>query len=166
MTQRKPPVVKVVDPDTDVEPNALDSAAEALSGPESPQPAPLGTPTPEIAPARPVPHVVYDSWFPAMVVLPGTTRQVNNVKVFATDTGLYIYKVIDENQPYWFSPIHYDKTPKPRSGMMARNGIGIVTNAGTVTVTPVAGCGCGSAVKKWLPSWAKTSAEWPSRPVT
>lgn len=124
-------------------------------------PAPVVDPGPQ---PLPIPHVVYDSWYPAGVVLPDTGRRaVHKVKVFATDTGLYIYQQTDQDVPLWHSAIDYEKTPVPRSGIMASNGIPIHTADGLVTITPMGGCGCGSAVKAWLPTWARASAGWPPK---
>lgn len=119
----------------------------------------------------PVPTALrWHAWYPALVVLPATGRRVlRNVKVFAADTGLYVYdrdpqdlRQVDRIDAVWFSPIDYDKTAKPGDDQTVRhNGIRIHTDAGVVTITPMAGCGCHQrALKGWFPEWAHTLHAW------
>jgi hypothetical protein len=119
----------------------------------------------------PIPTALrWHAWYPALVVLPGDSRKVlRNVKVFATDRGLYIYdrdpadtRQVDRIDAAWFSPIDYDKTPSPADDQTARHrGIRIQTGEGVVTITPMAGCGCHQrALKGWFPEWAHTLHAW------
>ena len=119
----------------------------------------------------PVPTALrWHAWWPAMVVLPGEDRRARrNVKVFATDKGLYVYdkqpadvRQVESIDALFWSPIDYDKTPKPVDDQTARHsGIPILTEAGRVTITPLAGCGCGArALKGWFPEWAHTLHAW------
>ena len=72
----------------------------------------------------PTPTAVYLSWFPAIVSVPTVTdgvagrRQHNNVKVFTTPEGVYVYDRVPleprqdgEPTPLWFAPVNYDATP-------------------------------------------------------
>lgn len=118
----------------------------------------------EIADATPPrPHVVHASWYPAGIVLPASEgrRILQRAKILAADTGLYVFTAADESAPTWFSPIDYQETRRPRTGIMAQNGIPVVTAAGVTLITPMGGCGCGSALKRWMPSWAVREAPWP-----
>lgn len=121
----------------------------------------------------PVPTALrWHAWFPALIVLPGENRRARrNVKVFAADTGLYVYdrdpadlRQVDRIDAVWFSPIDYDKTPAPRDDQTARHsGISITTEAGVAVITPMAGCGCSQrALKGWFPEWAHTLHAWNS----
>lgn len=138
--------------------------------PEEPVEDTLETPgaaavaAPAAAPqAQPRPHVVHAAWYPAGIVLPGPERRIlSRVKIFAADTGLYVFTAADESAPAWYSPIDYGKTRAPSKGIMAANGIPIVTTAGAALITPMGGCGCGSALKRWVPSWAVMEAKWPT----
>ncbi len=127
----------------------------------------------ESAPAPiPAPTVLYHQpWFPASVVLPGENRrQRNDLKVFVTDAGLFIYdRVPVENPrqeadpaPAFFSPIVWEKTRRPATGIRSLNGISLVTEAGTVTLTPMGG-GCCSLrdLRDWFPTWANRIQPWP-----
>lgn len=124
----------------------------------------------------PAPPAVYLSWFPAIVSVPTITngvvgrRQLNNVKVFATPTGVYVYDRVPleprqdgEPTPAWFAPVNYGATPEPPSGIKARNGITLVTDQGAVVITPLGGCGCSMRnLRDWSPSWAGTVQAWPT----
>lgn len=110
------------------------------------------------------------AWWPAMAVLPGEHRRTRRgLKIFATDTGLYVYdrepadtRQVDRIDAAWWSPIDYDKTPPPATDHTARyTGIPIHTEAGLVTITPQSDCGCGKrALKGWYPEWAGTIHAW------
>jgi len=119
----------------------------------------------------PVPTALrWHAWYPALFVLHGDQRKIlRNCKVFAADTGLYVYRTdpadlrqVDAATPDWYSAIDYDKTAKPADDQTARNtGIRIHTAAGQVTITPRAGCSCaGQTLKGWFPEWAHVMHEW------
>lgn len=118
----------------------------------------------------PVPNALrWHAWFPASVVLPGEGRRPRHrVKVFATDLGLYVYdrqpadlRQVERIDAVWFSPIDYDKTPRPPSDIMGKNGFQVVTAAGVVTITTTGGCGCNQkTLKGWAPEWATTVQAW------
>lgn len=136
----------------------INRAARALAAVPA-EPAPVPVPT----------ALVHQVWFPASVMIPSEGRQRNNVKVFATDAGLYVYDAVPvdaaqdtEPTPLFHSPIQFDKTRKPPTGMAASNGVHIVTEAGTVTVMATGGCGCGyRALRNWLPTWGTAAMAWP-----
>jgi hypothetical protein len=141
------------------EPNDTDRAIAAQIAEAPPAP-----------PRVPVPTAVTDTWFPSQVRLP-TGELLHTAKVFATPQGLYVYlkpptdllqNPASLGDVRFFSPIDYDKTPRPVTGYAARNaGIPIFTDAGQVTVVPVGGCGCSARrLKNWKPSWSRTSIPW------
>jgi hypothetical protein len=122
-------------------------------------------------PRVPVPVSFRAEWFPASVKLPDRDQPLRLAKVFATREGLYVYiRPPGQNDrttgahPEWFSPIHYDKTPRPAGGYAARQkGFHVVTDAGTVVVQPLGGCGCSAgALKAWRPTWATRNEAWES----
>jgi hypothetical protein len=124
-------------------------------------------------PVIPTPTALrHSAWFPVAVVLPGATRQRNNVKVFATDTGLYVYDIVpadprqDPPTPLFHSPIVWERTERPYSGVRAGAGTHIVTEAGTVAITPLGGCACNHrALRDWFPPWATIHQQWdPANP--
>jgi hypothetical protein len=119
---------------------------------------------PVAAPSTPPrPRSVHAVWYPAGIVLPGPERRIlNRVKIYAADTGLYVFTAADENTPAWYSPILFEKTPPPLTGIMAMSGVPITTEAGAALITPMGGCGCRSALKLWTPSWAVMESGWPS----
>lgn len=102
------------------------------------------------------------------IVLPSETRQRNNLKAFIADTGLYIYDQApadaqDPPTPLWWSPIDWSRARRPGTGMMAGAGIHIPTEAGTVSITPLGGCGCSHrALRDWFPTWAQRVEAWPA----
>jgi hypothetical protein len=107
--------------------------------------------------------VTYRSWFPAGVLLPDK-QVLLRCRVYATDAGLRVYSTrpTDGETASWESPIDFTITTVP--DVQARHtGIDIHTEAGLVVVTPMGGCGCGSSLKRWKPSWAHTTAAWPTR---
>jgi len=124
----------------------------------------LETPTVLEEPAAPPrPHTVHAVWYPAGIVLPGPERRIlSRVKIYAADTGLYVFTVADETAPAWYSPILYEETAAPLTGIMAMSGVPITTQAGKALITPMGGCGCRSALKLWSPSWAVMESSWPS----
>jgi hypothetical protein len=107
----------------------------------------------------------YAAWFPASVLLPDGTA-VHRCRVYLTDTGLRVYaaRPADGVTPQWESPIDFTTTPTPNLAAWG-TGIDVCTDAGLVVVTPGGGCGCGSPLKRWVPSWASTVAAWPKPAV-
>lgn len=124
----------------------------------------------------PTPSAAYRSWFPAIVSVPvvkdgvAGRYQHNNVKVFATPEGVYVYDQVplEPRQdgvptPKWFAPVNYGKTPEPPRGIKERNGVTLVTDQGAVVITPLGGCGCGMRkLRDWSPSWASVVQTWPT----
>lgn len=89
------------------------------------------------------PTAVWRTWFPAVVRLP-TGVPVLKAKVFATNTGLWVYTQRNGPELVFHSPILLDKTTEPATSYVAQQaGHIIVTEAGTVTVNKGGGCGCG-----------------------
>lgn len=115
----------------------------------------------------PVPTAMRAEWWPAAVRLPGGGPVLANTKVFAADTGLYVYTNRDrgDGKPTleWYSPIRYDKTPRPSGRYGAgQAGYRIETEAGEVIVQVIKGdCGCGAKrVKHYRPDWATRVQTW------
>jgi hypothetical protein len=114
----------------------------------------------------PTPTSVKRVWWPAAVRLPGERKPRYNQKVYATDTGLYIYEqaVHPANaRLVYFAPIDFDKTPEPPTNYSAlRAGIQIhVTSGDVVSLNPQGGCGCQyKRLKRWRPDWAGTETAW------
>lgn len=106
------------------------------------------------------PTAMRHRWFPAAVLLPD--GQVwHNRKVYAADSGLFIYGMTAGNPArQWSSPIDYGATPRPPRGK-ARNGFTVATAAGPVTITEDGGCGCSHPLKRWAPQFASTAQAWP-----
>lgn len=145
------------------DPDPQEAPAVEPSAPETPAPREPVDTVPEEPPVPPRPHVVHAAWYPAGIVLPGPERRImTKVKIFAADTGLYVFTSADESAPTWWSPILYEETPRPKTGIMAANGVSITTKAGKALITPMGGCGCGSALKRWVPSWAVRESPWPT----
>lgn len=124
-------------------------------------------PEPEQPQPIPVPATYRAEWWPAAVRLPGQPQPIPVAKVFATRDGLYVYRSVPADQntgmpPDFYSPIHYDKTPQPRTGYAAQQaGVQIVTEAGVVIVQALGGCGCSyRALKTWRPAWANRCEAW------
>ena len=113
----------------------------------------------------PTPTAVKRVWFPAAMRLPGERRPRYNLKVFATDTGLYAYQTApqpaDAALVYW-APIDYDKTPQPTRRYSAGAGISIHTTHGDVlSITEQGGCGCQfRRLKNWRPDWYRAETAW------
>lgn len=113
----------------------------------------------------PTPRGQYAGWFPAMLDIPGVTR-IRRARCYATPDGLYAWRSAPQDgteRPDVWLPIRWDLTgPMPRAGIAKVQGIYLSTEYGIVHVTPQGGCGCGSRLKRWAPSWASTSlAGWP-----
>lgn len=143
----------------------VDSTLAALSA-ELPEGArlvldetPVLPPWPLTSP--PTPTSYRASWWPAQVHLPDATV-VRQAKVFATSAGLYIYTGRpDGDQPDYYFPIDYSKTPKPPADYALRQkAIRITTPYGEVRVHKLAGCGCNHPLKAWRPTWAHRIEPW------
>lgn len=107
----------------------------------------------------PEPTAMRHRWWPATVLLPDGTVW-HSRKVYATDTGLFIYGM-DQGNPtrQWSAPIDYAATPRPRGS--ARNGFTVATAAGPVTITSDGSCGCNHPLKRWAPQFASRAEAWP-----
>lgn len=130
-------------------------AIPQTEGPDLPDPS-----------TAPTPRGQYAGWFPALVDIPGLTR-MQRVRCYATPDGLYLYRRVPvgaTEQPDVWLPIRWDLTgPMPRSGIARVQGVYLATEYGIVHITPSGGCGCGSRLRQWAPSWASTSlAGWPA----
>jgi hypothetical protein len=123
----------------------------------------------------PRPTGQYAGWFPAMIDVPGLTR-ITRARCYVTPDGLYLWRRAPEaateqaqaETPDLWLPIRWDLTgPIPRSGVARVQGVYLSTEYGIVHVTPQGGCGCGSRLKRWAPSWASHSlAGWPGEATT
>lgn len=102
--------------------------------------------------------VVYKFWRQASVLLPNGATWHRRA-VFVTSDGLEVFEK-PTDAPDWFSPVDFPATVEPRQAR-THVGVDIVTDAGTVVVTPTGGCACGSALRRWAPDWASVVAEWP-----
>jgi hypothetical protein len=116
----------------------------------------------------PIPTAYRAEWWPAAVRLPGQPQPISLAKVYATAEGLYVYDEApstgDPNgiRPKFYSPILYDKTPRPATGYAARQaGIKLTTAAGDVIVQQLTGCGCAKrALGNWRPGWGSRIESW------
>jgi hypothetical protein len=120
-----------------------------------------------------VPERVYAEYWPANVLMPdGTIRR--KVRVYLTDTGAHLFftKPSDELAPGFTAKIDYAATEPP--DLHAFNvGVDIVlANQAHVVVdgqherpmlviTPTGGCGCGTTLRTWRPSWSHEVSPWP-----
>lgn len=106
------------------------------------------------------PTGVYRQWFPAIVGLP-TGETLRQVRVFATDNGLYVYAQASLPAPVFQSPILLDKTPEPGTDYASRKrGYTIHTEAGRVSIN-LAPCACGlTTLKSFRPDWARVEKTW------
>lgn len=120
------------------------------------------------------PSTVYAEYWPANVLMPdGTIRR--RVRAYLTDTGVHLFftKPADELAPGFTAPIDFEATNPPN--LHAFNvGVDIVLFAEVVTaeggdmanetmvITPTGGCGCGTTLKTWRPSWAHAISPWPT----
>jgi hypothetical protein len=155
------------DPD---EPGGLDPAAARTATIEIPNPDPVMVylATGGAAGHPPIPSSYRAEWWPAAVRLPGIPQPIPLAKVYATAEGLYVYDQApstgDPNgtRPVFFSPINYDKTPRPSTGYAARQaGIKLSTAAGDVIVQQLQGCGCAKrALGNWRPGWGSRIEPW------
>lgn len=109
----------------------------------------------------PTPTSYRVSWWPAQVHLPDGTV-IRQAKVFATSVGLYIYTGRpDGDQPDYYFPIDYSKTPPPPADYALRQkAIRIITPHGEVRVYKLGGCGCNHPLKAWRPTWAHRIEPW------
>jgi hypothetical protein len=121
--------------------------------------------TNDTAPAQreyPVPTRTIADFFPATVRLPDGSLH-HNVRVQATDVGLYVFNqkppADDLSGALLFSPIVWGETTNQRPP--ARVAFVIMTEAGGVSVTQLLGCGCAFAdLKYWVPAWLSRSLPW------
>lgn len=118
------------------------------------------------------PSTVYAEYWPANVLMPdGTIRR--RVRVYLTDTGAHLFftKPVDELAPGFTAPIDFEATNPPN--LHAFNvGVDIVLASEQpegqalqalplMVITPTGGCGCGSTLKSWKPSWSRSISPWP-----
>lgn len=105
--------------------------------------------------------VVWRTWFPAIVKLPGPGPALLKAKVFAASTGLHVFVQRNHTELVFQSPILLDKTAEPLNDYVSqRRGHTIVTAAGTVTVTKGGGCSCGMRELKGLQIVGATERKW------
>lgn len=122
------------------------------------------------------PERVYAEYWPANVLMPdGTIRR--RVRVYLTDTGAHLFftKPVDELAPGFTAAIDFEATDPPN--LHAFNvGVDIVLaetaelKLGTesfdlhrlLVITPTGGCGCGTTLKSWRPSWSHEVSPWPA----
>lgn len=117
------------------------------------------------------PSTVYAEYWPANVLMPdGTIRR--RVRVYLTDTGAHLFftKPVDELAPGFTAPIDFEATDPPNlhafnvgvdikiQDELPEGGSPIVS---TMVITPTGGCGCGSTLKSWKPSWSRSISPWP-----
>jgi hypothetical protein len=121
------------------------------------------------------PQRVYAEYWPANVLMPdGSIRR--KVRVYLTDTGAHLFftKPTDELAPGFSAKIDYSSTKPPN--LHAFNvGVDIVlllpvTNeeggdlaSALLVITPLDGCGCGTPLRSWRPSWSHEISPWPGR---
>jgi hypothetical protein len=122
------------------------------------------------------PRTVYAEYWPASVLMPdGTVR--HRVRVYLTDTGAHLFftKPMDELAPGFTAPIDFAATTPPN--IHAHNiGVDIMLAPPDdladaygdgarplLVVTPGGGCGCGSTLKSWRPTWAHAVSPWPGQ---
>lgn len=121
------------------------------------------------------PRRVYAEYWPANVLMPnGTIRR--RVRVYLTDTGAHLFftKPVDELAPGFTAAIDFEATDPPN--LHAFNvGVDIAlvppsdlgdAFVGSVhplmVITPTGGCGCGTPLKSWRPSWSHEVSPWPA----
>lgn len=120
------------------------------------------------------PERVYAEYWPASVLMPdGTIRR--RVRVYLTDTGAHLFftKPVDELAPGFTAPIDFEATDPPN--LHAFNvGVDIVLARQVhvqvdglqalplMVITPTGGCGCGTTLKSWRPSWSHEVSPWPA----
>lgn len=120
------------------------------------------------------PQRVYAEFWPATVLMPdGSTRR--KVRVYLTDTGAHLFftKPTNELAPGFSARIDYSSTEPPN--LHAFNvGVDIVLllpvtseqgdvdlSPALLVVTPTDGCGCGTPLRSWRPSWSHEISPWP-----
>lgn len=110
----------------------------------------------------------YRAWWPAAALLPDKTVW-HRVRVYATSAGLLIYRRPPTEftaewgavTPDWHSPLDLSATAKPSQGTLPGQAWDLHTEAGLVVITYVGGCGCGTAIRNWRPSFSTRVASWP-----
>ncbi|HEY2101466.1 MAG TPA: hypothetical protein VGH72_33720 [Pseudonocardia sp.] len=113
--------------------------------------------------------ITYRAWWPASVLLPDG-RVLHRTRAYATSIGLLVYASVPSVAtpewggltPDWWSPIDFAATVKPASSLLPGRGTDIQTAAGLAVVTFTGGCGCGSRLKQWRPSFSTQVAMWPA----
>ena len=109
------------------------------------------------------PQRVYAEFWPSNVLMPdGTVRR--RVRAYLTDTGVHLFftKPAGDLAPGFTAPIDYATTGQPN--LHAFNiGVDIALDDGLMLViTPTGGCGCGTPLKSWRPSWSHEVSPWPA----
>lgn len=112
-------------------------------------------------PAPPVPSGYFREIFPASVVLPGQPFTVwHQAKVLLAPEGVYVYRAPSEG-PDFAAPANYGASGQPAANL--RNGYRLNLADGTLlTITAAGGCGCGSRLRHWKPTWANEVLPWPT----
>jgi len=119
------------------------------------------------------PSRVFAEYWPANVLMPdGTIRR--RVRVYLTDTGVHLFftKPVDELAPGFTAQIDFAATEPPNLhafnvgvDIALANQKHVQVDALQVTplmvITPTGGCGCGTTLKTWKPSWATSVDPWP-----
>jgi hypothetical protein len=104
--------------------------------------------------------VIWRTWFPAVVRLPGGVPLLR-AKVFATSDGLRVFAQRNGAELVFQSPILLDKTVEPGTDYVSlRRGHSIVTEAGTVSIAKGGGCACGMRDLKSLQIPGATERKW------
>jgi hypothetical protein len=112
----------------------------------------------------------YRAWWPAAVVLPPDRTVWHRVRAYATTAGLLIYRqppsLVTPRwgalTPDWSADIDLADTPVPSQGQLPGQSWSIDTTEGLVVITYVGGCGCGTAIRNWRPSFSTRVAPWPT----
>jgi hypothetical protein len=94
---------------------------------------------------------------------------MHRCRIYATSIGLLVYGHVPDAgtpewgnlTPDWWSPIDFEATVKPTASQVPGRASDIVTAAGLAVVTFTGGCGCGSRLKQWRPSFSTNVALWP-----
>lgn len=114
--------------------------------------------------------ITYRAWWPGSVLLPDK-RIMHRTRTYATSIGLLVYGHVPdvgtpewgELTPDWWSPINFEATVRPTASQIPGRASDIQTAAGLVVVTFTGGCGCGSRLKQWRPSFSTNVALWPEQ---
>lgn len=104
----------------------------------------------------PAPTAVMATWYPATLTTTDGSL-IRKCRIYASPEGLFAYSAPDVLA--WHAVITPGQA-RPKTGWEARNGIGLTTDRGRVTITPDGGCGCGAPLKRWLPPWTGRSVVW------